>query len=65
MGAVTNSAVTTRGRTRRHAAAELAERSDRDTRIHAAATRVAAAQDTIRANAERRALAVAPHSIDT
>ena len=56
---MTNTAVTTRGRTRRNAAAELAGRAERDTRIQAAAARVAAAQDTIRANAERRALAVA------
>ena len=59
MGAVTNTAVTTRSRTRRRAVAELTGRAERDTRIQAAAARVAAAQDTIRANAERRALAVA------
>ena len=59
VGAVTNSAVTARARTRRRAAGELTGRAERDARIAAAATRVAAAQDTIRGNAERRALAVA------
>ena len=59
VGAVTNTAVTARGRDQGRAAAELAERAERDARIEAAAARVAAAQDAIRANAERRALAVA------
>ena len=59
MGAVTNTAVTTRGRVHRRAVAELAGRAERDTRIQAAAAQVATSQDTIRANAERRALAVA------
>ena len=59
MGAVTNSAVTARGRTRQRAAVQLADRAERDARIAAAAARAAAAQDAIRANAERRALAVA------
>jgi len=59
VGAVTNSAVTARARTRRRAAGELTGRAERDARIAAAAARVSAAQDTIRGNAERRALAVA------
>ena len=58
MGAVTNTAVTARGRTRQRAAAGLAGRADRDARIKTAAARVTAAQEAIRANAERRALAV-------
>lgn len=56
---VTNSAVTARARTRRRAAGELTGRAERDARIAAAAAQVSAAQDTIRGNAERRALAVA------
>ena len=56
---VTNSAVTARARTRRRAAGELTGRAERDARIAAAATKISAAQDTIRGNAERRALAVA------
>ncbi len=56
---MTNTAVATRGRTRRRAAAELTGRAERDARIQAAAAKVAAAQDAIRVNAERRALAVA------
>ena len=40
-------------------AGELTGRAERDTRIAAAAARVAAAKDTIRGNAERRAVAVA------
>ena len=59
MGAVTNSAVTARARTRRRAAGELTGRAERDTRIAAAAAQISAAQDTIRGNAQRRALAVA------
>ena len=59
VGAVTNSAVTARARTRRRVAGELTGRAERDARIAAAAARVSAAQDTIRGNAERRALAVA------
>jgi DNA-directed RNA polymerase specialized sigma24 family protein len=59
VGAVTNSAVTARARTRRRVAGELTGRAERDARIAAAATQVAAAQDTIRGNADRRALAVA------
>ena len=59
MGVVTNSAVTARARTRRRAAGELTGRAERDTRIAAAAAQVSAAQDAIRGNAERRALAVA------
>jgi hypothetical protein len=59
VGVLTNSAVTARARTQRRAAEELTGRAERDTRIAAAAARVAAAQDTIRGNAERRALAVA------
>ena len=59
VGAVTNSAVTAMARTRRRVAGELTGRAERDTRIAAAAARVSAAQDTIRGNAERRALAVA------
>ena len=59
VGAVTNSAVTARARTRRRVAGELTGRAERDARIAAAAVRVAAAKDTIRGNAERRALAVA------
>ena len=59
MGAVTNSAVTARARTRRRAAGELTGRAERDARIAAAAARVTAARDTIRGNAERRAVAVA------
>ena len=59
MGAVTNRAVTARGRALQRAAAGLAGRAERDARINAAAARVTAAQDCIRANAERRALAVA------
>ena len=59
MGAVTNSAVTARSRTRRRAASGLTGRAERDARIAAAAAAVSAAQDTIRGNAERRALAVA------
>ena len=59
MGAVTNSAVTVRARTRRRVAGELTGRAERDVRIAAAAAQVATAQDTIRRNAERRALAVA------
>ena len=56
---VTNSAVTARARTRRRAAGELTGRAERDARIAAAATKISAAQDTIRGNAERRALAAA------
>ena len=56
---VTNSAVTARASTRRRAAGELTGRAERDTRIAAAAAQVSAAQDTIRGNAERRALAAA------
>jgi len=59
VGAVTNSAVTVRARTRRRVAGELTGRAERDVRIAAAAAQVATAQDTIRGNAERRALAVA------
>ena len=59
VGAVTNSAVVARARTRRRVAGELTGRAERDARIAAAAARVSAAQDTIRGNAERRALAVA------
>ncbi len=59
MGEATNSAVTARGREQRRAAAQLTGRAQRDTRIAAAAALVSAAQDTIRANAERRALTVA------
>jgi len=58
VGAVTNTAVTNRGRTQRQAVAEFAQQAERDARIEAAAARVAAAQESIRANAERRALAV-------
>jgi len=56
---VTNSAVTARARTRRRAAGELTGRAERDARIAAAAAQISAAQDTIRGNAQRRALAVA------
>ena len=56
---VTNSAVTARARTRRRATGELTGRAERDARIAAAAAQVSAAQDTIRGNAERRALAAA------
>ena len=59
VGAVTNSAVTARARTRRRAAGEQTGRAERDARIAAAAAQVATAQDTIRRNVERRALAVA------
>ena len=59
MGAVTNSAVTARARTRRRAAGELTGRAERDARIAAAAAQISAAQDTIRGNAQRRAMAVA------
>ena len=59
VGAVTNAAVTARGRTQRRAAVQQAGRAERDTRIEAAAAQVTAARDTIRGNAERRALAVA------
>ena len=59
MGAVTNSAVTARARTRRRAAGEQTGRAERDARIAAAAAQVATAQDTIRRNVERRGLAVA------
>jgi len=59
VGAVTNSAVVARARTRRRAAGGLTGRGERDARIAAAAAQVATAQDTIRGNAERRALAVA------
>jgi len=56
---VTNSAVTARASARRRAAGELTGRAERDTRIAAATAIVSAAQDTIRGNAQRRALAVA------
>jgi hypothetical protein len=59
VGAVTNSAMAARGRTRQRAAAELTGRAERDDRITAAAARVVAALEAIRANAERRALTVA------
>ena len=59
VGAVSNSAVTARARTRRRAAGELTGRAERDARIAAATAIVSVAQDTIRGNAERRALAVA------
>ena len=59
VGAVTNSAVTARGRTQRRAAARLTGRAERDARIAAAATRASAARVAVQANAERRALAVA------
>ena len=59
VGVVTNAAVTARTRTRQRAAGELTGRAGRDARIAAAAARVSAARDTIRGNAERRALAVA------
>jgi len=59
VGAVTNSAVTARARTRRRAAGELTGRAERDARIAAAAAQVSAARDAIRGNAERRSLAVA------
>ena len=59
MGAVTNSAVVARGRVQRRSAAQLASVSERESRIAAAAARAASAQDAIRANGERRALAVA------
>ena len=59
MGAVTNSAVVARGRVQRRLAAQLAGVADRESRIAAAAARAASAQDAIRANGERRALAVA------
>ena len=59
MGAVTNSAVTARGRTQQRAAVQLADRAVRDARIAAAAAAASDAQVAIQANAERRALAVA------
>ena len=59
VGAVSNSAVTARARTHRRAVGELTGRAERDTRIAAATAIVSVAQDTIRGNAERRALAVA------
>jgi len=59
VGAVTNSAVTARGRTQQRAAVQLAGRAERDARIAAAAARASDAQVAIQANAERRALAVA------
>ena len=59
MGAVTNSAVTARGRTQQRAAAQLTGRAERDARIAAAAARASKAQVAMQANAERRALAVA------
>ena len=59
MGAVTNSAVTARGRTQQRAAVQLADRAEREARIAAAAARASDAQVAIQANAERRALAVA------
>ena len=59
MGVVTNSAVTARARTRRRAAGEQTGRAERDARIAATAAQVATAQDTIRRNVERRALAAA------
>jgi len=59
VGAVSNSAVTARARTHRRAVGELTGRAERDARIAAATAIVSVAQDTIRGNAERRALAVA------
>jgi hypothetical protein len=59
VGAVTNSAMAARGRSRQRAAAELTDRAVRDDRITAAAARAVAALEAIRANGERRALAVA------
>ena len=59
MGAVTNSAVTARGRTQQRAAVQLADRAERDARIAEAAAAASDAQVAIQANAERRALAVA------
>ena len=51
VGAVTNSAVTARGRTQRRAAARLTGRAERDARIAAAATRASAARVAVQANA--------------
>jgi len=59
VGAVTNSAITARGRTQQRAAAQQTDRAERDARIATATGVVSAAQEAILMNAERRALAVA------
>ena len=59
MGAVTNSAMAGRGRDRQRAAARLTGEALREERVAGAVAQAAAAQDAIRANGERRSLAVA------